>query len=134
MAEALLERVDAPVRTAFAAVVDELSPERITLPPVAEMFEAFRLVQAAEAWASDGEWSRRIPACWRRTCRPGSTRRRGWMRRRRRRRGRGSSGSARRSTRRSTGGCCSCRPRRRSLRRSTPRPRSSTRRGRRRSG
>ncbi|QHC66901.1 DUF3225 domain-containing protein [Rathayibacter sp. VKM Ac-2759] len=56
VAEALLERVDAPVRAAFAAVVDELSPERITLPTVAEMFEAFRLVQAAEAWASDGEW------------------------------------------------------------------------------
>jgi Asp-tRNA(Asn)/Glu-tRNA(Gln) amidotransferase A subunit family amidase len=54
--DALLERVDAPVAAAFSAVVDGLGAERIELPPVAEMFEAFRLVQAAEAWASDGAW------------------------------------------------------------------------------
>ncbi|MWV50199.1 DUF3225 domain-containing protein [Rathayibacter sp. VKM Ac-2803] len=56
VAEALLEQVDPGVRAAFSAVVDGLEVERIELPPVAEMFEAFRLVQAAEAWASDGEW------------------------------------------------------------------------------
>ncbi|TDX78561.1 Asp-tRNA(Asn)/Glu-tRNA(Gln) amidotransferase A subunit family amidase [Rathayibacter sp. PhB151] len=54
--DALLERVDAPVAAAFSAVVDGLGAERIELPPVAEMFEAFRTVQAAEAWASDGAW------------------------------------------------------------------------------
>ncbi|NQX14507.1 AtzH-like domain-containing protein [Rathayibacter sp. VKM Ac-2857] len=56
VAEALLERVDAPVAAAFSAVVEGLDVERIALPPVAEMFEAFRTVQAAEAWASDGDW------------------------------------------------------------------------------
>ncbi|SMH36415.1 Asp-tRNAAsn/Glu-tRNAGln amidotransferase A subunit [Rathayibacter oskolensis] len=63
VAEALLAQVEPAVRTAFATAVDELvasgalaAPERIELPPVTEMFEAFRLVQAAEAWDSDGEW------------------------------------------------------------------------------
>ncbi|KQQ00728.1 MULTISPECIES: AtzH-like domain-containing protein [unclassified Rathayibacter] len=56
VAEALLEQVDPGVRAAFSAVLDGLEVERVELPPVAEMFEAFRLVQAAEAWASDGEW------------------------------------------------------------------------------
>lgn len=56
IAEALLEQVDATVRAAFSAATDELGAERIGLPPVREMFEAFRLVQAAEAWAADGAW------------------------------------------------------------------------------
>ncbi|NRD07851.1 AtzH-like domain-containing protein [Rathayibacter agropyri] len=56
VAEALLERVHAPVRAAFAAAIDGRGAERIELPPLREMLEAFRLVQAAEAWASDGAW------------------------------------------------------------------------------
>ncbi|NQX03747.1 DUF3225 domain-containing protein [Rathayibacter sp. VKM Ac-2856] len=56
VADALIERVDAPVAAAFSAVVEGLGAERVVLPPLQEMFEAFRTVQAAEAWASDGDW------------------------------------------------------------------------------
>lgn len=55
-AEALLERVHPPVRAAFVSAIDGRGAERIELPPLREMLEAFRLVQAAEAWASDGAW------------------------------------------------------------------------------
>ncbi|AZZ57334.1 glutamyl-tRNA amidotransferase [Rathayibacter iranicus] len=56
VAEALLEHVHAPVRAAFTAAIRGCGAERIELPPVREMLEAFRLVQAAEAWVSDGAW------------------------------------------------------------------------------
>ncbi|WP_269087512.1 amidase family protein [Rathayibacter sp. VKM Ac-2630] len=51
MQEAFARRVQALVAD---GALEE--PESIVLPPVAEMFEAFRTVQAAEAWAADGEW------------------------------------------------------------------------------
>lgn len=54
--DALLERVDASVGAAFSAAVGDLGAAAVELPPVPGMFEAFRVVQAAEAWASDGAW------------------------------------------------------------------------------
>ncbi|MCM6762991.1 DUF3225 domain-containing protein [Rathayibacter sp. ZW T2_19] len=63
IAPALLASADPAVRSAFTDVVEALvasgvlrAPEGVELPPVDGMFEAFRTVQAAEAWAADGEW------------------------------------------------------------------------------
>ncbi|MBF4462124.1 MULTISPECIES: AtzH-like domain-containing protein [unclassified Rathayibacter] len=61
VSEALLAGVDPGVRAAFEAAIDALvasgtTPVEVELPPVAAMVDAFRLVQAAEAWAADGEW------------------------------------------------------------------------------
>ncbi|QHC70521.1 AtzH-like domain-containing protein [Rathayibacter sp. VKM Ac-2801] len=56
VAPALLGGVDAAVGAAFRAAVVGLSADEVELPPVAEMLEAFRLVQAAEAWRSSGSW------------------------------------------------------------------------------
>lgn len=60
---ALLATAAPEVRTAFDATIDALvasgaisAPATIELGPLPDMFEAFRLVQAAEAWRSDGEW------------------------------------------------------------------------------
>ncbi|WP_258060885.1 AtzH-like domain-containing protein [Rathayibacter rathayi] len=56
VAPALLDGVDAGVGAAFRAAVEGLNPDQVALPPVAAMLEAFRLVQAAEAWRSSGGW------------------------------------------------------------------------------
>ncbi|QHC73854.1 AtzH-like domain-containing protein [Rathayibacter sp. VKM Ac-2805] len=56
VAPALLGGVDAAVRAAFRSAVGRMSADEVELPPVAEMLEAFRLVQAAEAWRSSGSW------------------------------------------------------------------------------
>ncbi|MBO0982276.1 AtzH-like domain-containing protein [Rathayibacter sp. SD072] len=63
IAPALLESADPAVRSAFTDAVEALvaagvltAPEGVELPPVDGMLEAFRTVQAAEAWAADGEW------------------------------------------------------------------------------
>ncbi|NQX27729.1 DUF3225 domain-containing protein [Microbacteriaceae bacterium VKM Ac-2854] len=60
---ALLATAAPAVRDAFLATVDALvtsgailPPASVELGPLPDMFEAFRLVQAAEAWRSDGEW------------------------------------------------------------------------------
>jgi Asp-tRNA(Asn)/Glu-tRNA(Gln) amidotransferase A subunit family amidase len=52
--------------TAAAAVTDVIAglasagvigaPVRVELPPVRELFEAFRVTQSAEAWRADGPW------------------------------------------------------------------------------
>jgi Asp-tRNA(Asn)/Glu-tRNA(Gln) amidotransferase A subunit family amidase len=49
------------VQEAFAAVVAGLDAAEIDLGDPTAMFEAFRVTQAAEAWASDGAWVRRHP-------------------------------------------------------------------------
>ncbi|NQX13537.1 DUF3225 domain-containing protein [Microbacteriaceae bacterium VKM Ac-2855] len=61
--EALLAAAAPEVRAAFVATIEALvssgaitAPEAVDLGPLPELFEAFRLVQAAEAWQSDGEW------------------------------------------------------------------------------
>ncbi|AND16666.1 amidase family protein [Rathayibacter tritici] len=56
VAPALLGGVNAVVAVAFQAAVEGLGADQVALPPVAEMFEAFRVVQAAEAWQSSGTW------------------------------------------------------------------------------
>jgi Asp-tRNA(Asn)/Glu-tRNA(Gln) amidotransferase A subunit family amidase len=62
-APGLLTAADPAVQEVFARRVEALvadgaleEPESVVLPPVAEMFADFRTVQAAEAWAADGEW------------------------------------------------------------------------------
>lgn len=49
------------VREAFAAFTSGLDPDEVSLGDPTEMFEAFRVTQAAEAWASDGAWVRAHP-------------------------------------------------------------------------
>lgn len=44
------------VREAFAAALAGLEVEEVSLGDPTELFEAFRVTQAAEAWASDGGW------------------------------------------------------------------------------
>lgn len=44
------------VQAAFAAMIDGLVTTEVSLGDPAAMFEAFRVMQAAEAWASDGGW------------------------------------------------------------------------------
>ena len=44
------------VQAAFAALIDGLDTTEVTLGDPTEMFEAFRVTQAAEAWDSDGGW------------------------------------------------------------------------------
>lgn len=58
VAPALLEGVDPSVRAAFDAAVERLGEVgTVDLPaPPGELFETFRVVQAAEAWAAHGAW------------------------------------------------------------------------------
>lgn len=49
------------VQEAFAAALAALDFEEIDLGDPTAMFEAFRVTQAAEAWASDGAWVREHP-------------------------------------------------------------------------
>ena len=59
----LLAPVSADVRVEFSASVDEAvasgriaRPETVALGDVADLFELFRVLQAFEAWQSDGAW------------------------------------------------------------------------------
>ena len=63
VAPALLALADPDVAAAFETAVAEAvaagriqQPEIIEVPPTTELFAAFRIPQAAEAWRSDGEW------------------------------------------------------------------------------
>ena len=63
VAPALLALADRDVAAAFETAVTEAvaagriqPPEVIEVPPTTELFAAFRIPQAAEAWRSDGEW------------------------------------------------------------------------------
>jgi amidase len=60
---ALLDAADPDVREAFTTELDRLEnaglidhPVSVELGDIAELFSAFRTVQAAEAWISDGAW------------------------------------------------------------------------------
>lgn len=46
--------MDVVAGLASAGVID--APVRVDLPPVRELFEAFRVTQSAEAWRADGAW------------------------------------------------------------------------------
>lgn len=52
----LVALADPAVRDAFTAALDGLDVEEVELGDPTEMFEAFRVTQAAEAWESDGGW------------------------------------------------------------------------------
>ncbi|MFD1722015.1 AtzH-like domain-containing protein [Amnibacterium endophyticum] len=52
----LLDGLDADVADVFRARVARLTPEAVDPGDVAEALEAFRVVQAAEAWAEHGAW------------------------------------------------------------------------------
>ncbi len=52
----LVAVADREVRAAFDAAVAPLAPESVALGDPADMFETFRVTQAAEAWRSDGDW------------------------------------------------------------------------------
>jgi amidase len=56
IAPALLALCTPAVQDAFAAVTAELDVTEIVVGDLDQLFEAFRMTQAAEAWASDGEW------------------------------------------------------------------------------
>lgn len=44
------------VQAAFASVLERVRPVEVDLGDPDELFEIFRVTQAAEAWAADGEW------------------------------------------------------------------------------
>lgn len=56
VAPALLEIVEPEVRAAFEEFVPGLEAETVDLGDLDHLFETFRTVQAAEAWATHGEW------------------------------------------------------------------------------
>lgn len=53
---ALVALADPAVRAAFTTAVAGVDVEEVELGDPSAMFEAFRVVQAAEAWVSDGSW------------------------------------------------------------------------------
>jgi len=66
----LLAAVTPEVRTAFTRSIDEAvsagsiaRPEPVALGDVAELFELFRVLQAYEAWQSNGAWITAHPGC-----------------------------------------------------------------------
>jgi amidase len=52
----LVALAEPAVRAAFAAAIAAFEVEEVHLGDPTEMFEAFRVTQAAEAWHSDGAW------------------------------------------------------------------------------
>ncbi len=56
VAPRFLEVADPDVQTAFLAAVAALGPDEVELGDPDELVEVFRVVQAAEAWRSDGAW------------------------------------------------------------------------------
>jgi Asp-tRNA(Asn)/Glu-tRNA(Gln) amidotransferase A subunit family amidase len=52
----LLAVADPSVQQAFAALTAELTAETVDLGDIDELFETFRVVQAADAWIADGAW------------------------------------------------------------------------------
>ena len=52
----LLALCVAEAQEAFTAAIADLDAEPVELGDIDELFEAFRMTQAVEAWASDGEW------------------------------------------------------------------------------
>ena len=60
--DAATDLADPDVRLAFTGLLAELGdqghadPVRVVLPDLDELFEAFRTVQAAEAWRAHGDW------------------------------------------------------------------------------
>jgi Asp-tRNA(Asn)/Glu-tRNA(Gln) amidotransferase A subunit family amidase len=56
VAPGLLDGLDGPVREAFSAWVAGVEADETDLGDVAAAQEAFRVVQAFEAWESDGAW------------------------------------------------------------------------------
>jgi Asp-tRNA(Asn)/Glu-tRNA(Gln) amidotransferase A subunit family amidase len=61
VAPALVALATPAVQQAFATAVARLEVEHADLGDPTAMFEAFRVTQAAEAWASDGAWVRKHP-------------------------------------------------------------------------
>ncbi|WP_371740797.1 AtzH-like domain-containing protein [Frigoribacterium sp. CFBP 13712] len=66
----LLAAVSPEVRSAFTRAIDEAvsagsiaRPESVALGDVAELFELFRVLQAYEAWQSNGAWITAHPGC-----------------------------------------------------------------------
>ncbi|MBW4032016.1 MAG: hypothetical protein HIU88_05070 [Acidobacteria bacterium] len=52
----LVAVADLPVRNAFTAMAAGLPAETVDLGDIDELFETFRVVQAADAWRADGDW------------------------------------------------------------------------------
>jgi amidase len=52
----LVALADPAVRQAFAEAIAGLEYEQVDLGDPTELFETFRVTQAAEAWRSDGDW------------------------------------------------------------------------------
>jgi amidase len=52
----LVAVADLPVRNAFTAMAAGLPAETVDLGDIDELFETFRVVQAADAWRADGAW------------------------------------------------------------------------------
>jgi Asp-tRNA(Asn)/Glu-tRNA(Gln) amidotransferase A subunit family amidase len=61
VAPALVALATPAVQQAFATAVARLEVDHVDLGDPTAMFEAFRVTQAAEAWASDGAWVREHP-------------------------------------------------------------------------
>lgn len=57
-----LDEVDPDVRDPFLAALEGLAVRRVTLGDLAPVAEAFRVVQAAEAWRAHGAWCTAHPA------------------------------------------------------------------------
>lgn len=56
VAPRFLAVADPAVQEAFLAAIAELAPDEVELGDPDELVEVFRVVQAAEAWRSDGAW------------------------------------------------------------------------------
>lgn len=52
----LVAVADASVQDAFAAATADLTTSAIDVGDIDELFETFRVVQAADAWIADGDW------------------------------------------------------------------------------